>query len=545
MKKIIPVMVCFMLCSCASPAPIEEEPAKIVYAAAQYCADEACNSRQRVIYDDEQMNAIQTFIDELPNITTSAYGQEETAKLVMIDEKGYQHVYRETVEHYPNNDSYRLNYQGQRISFQLEEDQRLSVYLRGLDGKPLAEDELMGYEKLPSESFFVISYNEAYLYEQYASNNKGYELLFYINESFSDANQIKDQNLLLCGLLRRTRYQSEMSYVLNNRLLIIDAMIDKTSAEAIGKSWINNYQLPELSSSQLGVIGNDRIYYDNISQLFLIDNRSTYAKSNNVDWLLMPIYEAGNKVRIARFKVYCNSPSPATYYEMILNHTYTRKAHSYDELYEQLVMHLDQVDLFDVVTDREGRLVSVDVIQLAKSINTPITIDSFMNAETSDQNLFTLNAQSADARMYNAFIQEHFLYISQVRSYLYETDDLIEVEIFNDAYQLPDHYKIFFDKASGRLMSDGMINQQYYEGQLTEKVLDQLKKQGLQACPLSYMEGLDVERCYVEPAIDEAAAPFNFAVPYSKLMINDKHQLVVPVTIKSKGSYQETLKIIP
>ena len=94
-------------------------------------------------------------------------------------------------------------------------------------------------------------------------------------------------------------------------------------------------------------------------------------------------------------------------------------------------------------------------------------------------------------------------------------------------------------------MSDGMINQQYYEGQLTEKVLDQLKKQGLQACPLSYMEGLDVERCYVEPAVDEAAAPFNFAVPYSKLMINDKHQLVVPVTIKSKGSYQETLKIIP
>ncbi len=114
----------------------------------------------------------------------------------------------------------------------------------------------MGYEKLPSESFFVISYNEAYLYEQYASNNKGYELLFYINESFSDANQIKDQNLLLCGLLRRTRYQSEMSYVLNNRLLIIDAMIDKTSAEAIGKSWINNYQLPELSSSQLNAIDN-------------------------------------------------------------------------------------------------------------------------------------------------------------------------------------------------------------------------------------------------------------------------------------------------
>lgn len=542
MKKIVLALACLMLSGCTAQVPDEEKPAEMVYAAARYCDDEACFKKTWMRYDEDAINAIQTFLDELPNITTSTYGQDEAAKLVMIDDHGYQHVYRETVEHNPGGDSYTLNYQGQRISFQLTEDQRLSTFLQGLEG--ISDNVIMGYEQLPLGSFFVSSYQKNALDWRYALGKKGLELLFYINESFTDVNQIKDQSLLLSGLLKQIPPQSEMSYVLNNRLLIINAVMDQTSVEAMGNSLIKNYQLPELNSFQVNAIDNTHFYYDADNHQFLIDNRN-YSRAG-VDWLLMPIYEEDDKVRVARFKVYRKETQYGTCFEMVLNHTYSERVYNFESLYEQLVMHLDQVDLFDAVTDSEGRLTSVEVIQLAEPINnTSITMDSFMNAETGDCNLYTLNAQSADAMIYNDFIQQNFSNYRNVRSYLYETDDFIEVEIFNDAYQLPDHYKIFFDKASGRLMSDGMINQQYYEGQLTEKVLDQLKKQGLQACPLSYMEGLDVERCYVEPAIDEAAAPFNFAVPYSKLMINDKHQLVVPVTIKSKGSYQETLKIIP
>lgn len=539
MKKFIPIIACLLLFGCTEQAPVEEELTKIVYAAAQYCPDDDCSVKALKRYDEEEIHAILTFLDELPNITTSAKGQVEKAKLVMIDEKGYQHVYREMVEYHPSGEDYTLNKQGQRISFNLNKDQRLTTLLQGLEG--ISDDVKMGYERLPQESFFVSSYQGYSQDIGNSVNKKAFEMLFYINESFTDVQQIKDQKLLLSGLLKQAQGQYETTYVFNNQLMIIDAVVDQYAVEALGNSRIVNYQLPNLSTSQIGAFDNNHFYYDANNHQFIMD-KNYYL--SNVDWLLMPIYEDGDQVRVARFKVYREATQYGACYEMLLNHTYSEKVCSYEGLYDQLVVHLDQVDLFDVVTDSEGRLTRVEVVQLTQQNDTPITKASFIDSKVGESNLYTLSSQSVDAIIYNDFIKDRFLYTPQIRSSLYETDDLISVEIISNAYGVPTHCRIFFDKASGRLISEAMINQRYYEGQLVEKVVKQLNEQGLSACPLGYMEGLAVERCYVQPILDEVAAPFNFFVPYAKLKIND-HQLVVPVIIKSKGSYQETLEIIP
>ena len=75
MKKIVLALACLMLTGCTAQAPVEEKPAEIVYAAARYCDDEACFKKTWMRYDEEAINAIQTFLDELPDITTSTYGQ--------------------------------------------------------------------------------------------------------------------------------------------------------------------------------------------------------------------------------------------------------------------------------------------------------------------------------------------------------------------------------------------------------------------------------------------------------------------------------------
>ena len=65
MKKIVLALACLMLSGCTAQAPVEEKPAKMVYAAARYCDDEACLKKTWMRYDEDAINAIQTFLDEL------------------------------------------------------------------------------------------------------------------------------------------------------------------------------------------------------------------------------------------------------------------------------------------------------------------------------------------------------------------------------------------------------------------------------------------------------------------------------------------------
>lgn len=322
-------------------------------------------------------------------------------------------------------------------------------------------------------------------------------------------------------------------------MILADAVFEYGDVEAFGNRLIQDYQIPSLLSSQIGVINNSKYYYDSDKRQFFVDK--FYEYQQNIDMVLVPIYTDGEITRVARFKVN-RQKSPSDYYEMILDDAYTTKTNSYSELYNQLVMHLDQVDLFDVVTDERGRLQSVKVIQLVESKNEPINSDSFIYTENDLASVYTMQTDSYDALLYNMFINDR-VSSRPVRCSLHESDTLLEIVI--DSYTFNETSRVFFDKASGKLLSEGMINKLYYKGEMKKKVIDKLKNMGLNACPASFQDNKSIERCYVEPIIDTESDAQIMTVPQLPFKFNEANELVVPVLIKSYGGYQETLEIIP
>lgn len=543
MKQILLTLLCFLLAGCTTQGGSEEKKPEIVYIAAQYCADDECYDRRKIQIDVNQLDVIRTYLDQLPEIYKSNFRQYETAKLVMIDENGYQHVLSELVESDPSGNNYTLNYQGNRLSWDTDEKHRLTEFLRGLEGQLLSEDEPIGYE-IPA-SFHIISH-QGYRYGDRptsAPTNEcsGYNLLFYINESFTDVAQIKDQNLLLSGIVSEMEdnHYHESGQSWNNQLILANAVYEYGDVEAFGNRLIQDYQIPSLFSSQIGVINNSKYYYDSDKRQFFVDK--FYEYQQNIDMVLVPIYTDGEITRVARFKVN-REKSPSDYYEMILDDAYTTKTKSYSEFYNQLVMHLDQVDLFDVVTDERGRLQSVKVIQLVESQNEPINSDSFVYTENDLASVYTMQTDSYDALLYNMFMNDK-VSSRPVRCSLHESDTLLEIVI--DSYTFNETSRVFFDKASGKLLSEGMINKLYYKGEMKKKVIDKLKNMGLNACPASFQDNKSIERCYVEPIIDTEPDAQIMTVPQLPFKFNEANELVVPVLIKSYGGYQETLEIIP
>lgn len=543
MKQIILTLLCFLLAGCTAQDIIEEKKPEIVYIAAQYCADDECYDRRKIKVDANQLDVISTYLDQLPEVYTSKFGQYESAKLVMIDEKGYQYVFSEMVEVDPGGSNYTLNYQGNRLSWEIDEEHRLTEFLKGLEGESLSNDEPIGYEVPPS--FHIISY-QGYHYGDRptsAPTNEcsGYNLLFYINESFTDVTQIKNQHQLLSGILSEMENNQyyKNGQLWNNQLILADAVFEYADVEAFSNRLIQDYQIPSLHSSQIGVFNNSKYYYDSDKRQFFADKHNIYQQ--NIDMVLVPIYTDGEITRIARFKVK-HENNPSNYFEMILDDAYTKKIDFFAALYKQLVMHLDQVDLFDVVTDERGRLQSVEVIQLVELQNEPINSDSFIYTENDVASVYTMQADSYDALLYNMFIKDK-VSSRPIRCSLHESDTMLEIVI--ESYTFNESNRVFFDKASGKLLSEGMINKLYYKGEMKKKVIDKLKNMGLNACPISFQDNKSIERCYVEPIIDTEPDAQIMSVPQLQVKFNESNELVVPVIIKSYGSYQETLEIIP
>lgn len=544
MKQIILTLMCILLVGCTTQEAPEEKQPEIVYIAAQYCVDDECNERQKVKIDMNQLDTIAAYIDQLPKVYTSNLGQIESAKLVMIDENGYQYVISETVEIGPGRKDYMLNYQGNRLSWMIDEDHRFTEFLKGLEGEALSNDEAIGYE-MP-EPFYIVSLYDVSNFNKpdgsLSYELSGYDLLFYINESFNDVTQIKNQNLLLAGLLSKLNHPYSSAQTYNNQLLIADGVYDYAEIESIGNDLIKNYQLPELQTSQFAVLNNEKYYYDSDKRQFYVENND-HNTGEYIDMVLMPLYSDGNITRIARFLVKKSYINRYEYYEIILNdNTYSQRVTTKEKLYNQMVMHLDQVDLFDVETEYRDKLKSVEVIQLVETVNEPITADSFLYEENDEMSVYVLQEDSIDAMLYNKFIEDE-MYASTIQSSLNETEALIEIVVVDSAKD--ESISIFFDKASGRMMHDGMINELLYNGEMKNSVIEQVKKQVPTVCPLSYKDSLSVERCYVEPMIDTATTSFLMNVPLSQYYLNEKQQLVVPVIIKSYGGYLETIEIKP
>ena len=88
MKKQLCWILAVLLCGCSPVSETDENKANIVYAAAEYCADDECSEKVRVKYNDSEIKKLEAYLDALPVMSDAKQSGNIIAKLVMQDDEG-------------------------------------------------------------------------------------------------------------------------------------------------------------------------------------------------------------------------------------------------------------------------------------------------------------------------------------------------------------------------------------------------------------------------------------------------------------------------
>lgn len=556
MKKIMSVMLALLLCGCTPVTESKEH--EFVYAAAEYCFDDECSRKVKVKYNEDEISEIASYIDSLPEISKPLDKGEEKVKLVLIDSQGLQYTFTEEVAHSSEGTVYFINDVMKNTTYTINEKDRLTHVIDSLKGETLPESEALGYSV--GEDFFVVSYSgylisendgNDYLRNRYAGE-PAFSMLFYIDESFADASQIKDQKRLLTGVMNQLEFPYHYepdAEEYEDKLLYSASGIDETSVLNKGRELINNFDLPQLSSSMLGVSGFSKYYYDNEQRLFIkqINQNHPVKYTQFTDMILMPVYIDGLHMRLVKVRVHNTNYTAVPNIQSakpVAEGTYYKPYYDYGDLFNDIVNHLDQFDLYDVEVDEQQRIKAVEIKQRAKQ-NEGEGIDGsdFILNVNDTNSIYTYRSIEEQASIYNSFMRN-------VNSDVFETDlsenqDFISMTITVGDTKNFQQKHILIDKKDGFILDDGMLNERYFDGQLEAKILKQLANQNLEACALAYEDNLSTPKCYVKPMIADVYDPNHLVMSFSSFIINDEGQLVLPVFIREYGGYSGIIEIIP
>lgn len=556
MKKTMSLMLALLLCGCT---PVSERiDHDIVYAGAEYCVDDECSEKVQVKYAEDEITKAVSYIDSLPEASATYDQGEESVRLVLIDSLGLQYTFTEEMVNSSEGIVYLINDVMKNTTHIVNENERLMHLIKSLKGESLQEDETLGYSL--NEDFFVVSYSgqlisennrNSYLKNRYAGE-PAFSMLFYIDESFTDSSQIKDQKRLLTGVINQIEipYQYEPDVaVYDDRLLYSASGIDETAVLNKGRELINNFDLPQLTASMLGVSGFSKYYYDDTNKQFIKQEDRNYPINYTqfTDMILMPVYINGQHMRLVKVKVhnknYTGYPNIQSA-KPVVEGAYYRTYYDYGDLFNGIVNHLDQFDLYDVEIDEQNRIKAVEIIQRAKQDEGEVIQGSDFILNVNDSNsIYTYRSISEQASIYNDFIRN-------TNSQLFKTDfheneDFISMTItvgYTNNFQ---QQHILIDKKDGFMLDDGMLNERYFNEQLEARILKQLADQNIEACALAYEDNVNKPKCYVKPTIADVYDPNHLVMSFSSFIVNDEGQLVLPLLIREYGGFSGILEIIP
>lgn len=556
MRKIVKLMLALLLCGCT---PVSERiDHDIVYAGAEYCADNECSEKVQVKYSEDEITKAVSYIDSLPEASATYDQGEESVRLVLIDSLGLQYTFTEEMVNSSEGIVYLINDVMKNTTHIVNENERLMHLIKSLKGESLQEDEALGYSL--DEDFFVVSYSgqlisennrNSYLKNRYAGE-PAFSMLFYIDESFTDSSQIKDQKRLLTGVINQIEfpYQYEPDVaVYDDRLLYSASGIDETSVLNKGRELINNFDLPQITASMLGVSGFSKYYYDDKNKQFIMQKDRNYPINYTqfTDMILMPVYINGQHMRLVKVRVhnknYTGYPNIQSA-KPVVEGAYYRSYYDYGDLFNGIVNHLDQFDLYDVEVDEQNRIKAVEIIQRAKQDEEEVIQGSDFILNVNDTNsIYTYRSISEQALIYNDFIRNanNQLFKTDLR----ENEDFICMTITVGYSNNFRKQNILIDKKNGFILDDGMLNERYFDNQLEARILKQLADQNIEACALAYEDNVNTPKCYVKPMIADVYDPNHLVMSFSSFKLNDSGELVLPVFIREYGGYSGILEIIP
>lgn len=559
MKKQLCWILAVLLCGCSTGLKTDENKANIVYAAAEYCADDECSEKVRVKYNDSEIKKLEAYLDALPVMSDAKQSGNIIAKLVMQDDEGMQYTITEDSRTEPDGISYYLNDLSQERSLPVSKEPSLLKQLRALAGELLAKDETLGYEL--KDDYFVVSYSDQYVTrtapggqpyfeENVLRGDPVYFLLFFIDESFTEYTQIKDQRRLLTGLLNQLEFADNytpdiMPY--GDSLLYSAESIGSDLVLNKGNELISGFTLPPLTTSMLGVSGYAHYYYDQGSNQYLKQIAKDTMPASILDTLFVPIQIEGNHVRLAKVKVQNFMFSHANYiqsFQPIIEGVPVQLLFNYESLFDTVVNHLDKLAIYDVELDDQQRLKSVEIIRQSPAHDElPIQASDFILNENGDNSIYTYRSISETARVYNAIMGS--LNYQIIQSALVEGESFIEIRLRYGYENQVSEKHILIDKSDGSILDDGLLNERYFKGQLTSQLEKQLEDQNIEACALAYADNLNTARCYVKPIIADTYDPNQHHLVFSSFALDEQGKLYLPIMIREYGAAAQPIKLYP
>ncbi len=564
MKKWLLMGLFVLIVGCASDDPWVGWSAEV-----SFCAEDTCDEQVQLRLNDEQLKELLTHLENLPQTAEPAdFSGQEYARLV-LSKGDFQKFYIEYGEAIPYGVSARLMQpDGSFIS--VEEENRLSHLLRAL--MPSAEEitESITEDHLLTDGLLVSDYlrtdeGHGSLLNTNADNenslkeiDQALSLLFYIDENFDESTPITDQKRLLTGILQSMvisrRYSSDPSalvwkkHVLENTLVI-----PVQEVETYAQTLMAEYTFPKLDDEMIGMDNryNINFYYDTSRQAVIADYAQFGDDQYVWDRVLMPIEWQDHQLRVARFPVRIKADKYSLNAEAVRpdfgDHVLTYYGSDYHAVATQVLNFLEMTDLFDVTFNDEHQIVAIEKVYEHEAYEVqPLSVDDFVYSNMGECSVYTMQTTHASALQMNDYGSLRVTGTSArcMTSVLRENENLIMIEMKicdADDFDAGEHY--FFDKTNGELLNEGMINVRFYEGNIEQKVLEQLKAQEMNACPPAY-EGRLVEECYVAPLIDNGVSEAVLYLPETSWRLNEEGQLEIPVLVRRFGSIERLMWVV-
>ncbi len=383
-------------------------------------------------------------------------------------------------------------------------------------------------------------------------------MLFYIDQDFENVSEIEDQTALLAGLADIYELQeAEKIYgygvnytIWNDYLIEMQRTLPVAKIEKHAQKILTGYELPVLDSQMLFENLDKRYLYDHKQAQVIVSDLMTELGRNSMDIYLVPLRMDEQSIRLARVPVRLTYWE--NYYDMVraasivLNDgTLLPESYDYYSLFERVTEVQDQLELFDVSLNEKGQISAVKKVNNPKEADkqNSLSNDQFMLTENGTNSLYTLRDTDQTAWIFNSQMQtlstmsSNYSNYAQLHSSLSENEQWIVIEVENNIGK----WRWLFDKQSGELLSDGLLNERYFNGQLTEIIAKNASDAGYPACPVVYEENLTVEKCAVYPYVVDYGAKELLAATPTMFTISENGQLQITLNTRRYGGLAEPL----
>ncbi len=565
MKKRLGILLAVLLagcigCTAQEPASV---PKQTQSAVAEFCTDSNCEAKKRIKLNEEQIKEVTDYLGSVSQEVCSGGKGDEMARLILSDADGNEQTYIEFKWQSGIGDVYLLEKPG-HICMKVGEKTPLWSVLAAFDAEEVAMTSPL-VETL-FDDYFVISYSDVKMVRADPGGKPYYEpsniedkqslrLLFYVDEEFGKVSEIEDQESLLAGIVDVSKHQLNFNtysytppYALwNDYLMSYSWSVDLQTLNDYGSTIVEDYSLPDFESKMLFAGDVEAYWFDQENEQILA-KQSAYGIRRMSDIYLVPLRDNGNGYRIARVPVrvtyWEDSRDEAKTAQVVLDNGWVLDpVGNYYALFEQIVKYQDQFDVFDVYFNQEGAISALRVVNEAKHSSYSISADQFMLSEQGENSVYTLQDTSQTAWLFNQHMQQlcdtSLLYGQPgiVRSVLHENDQLIAVEVDVNG----ETSVWLFDKEHGDQLDDGLLNERYFNGQLTEIIAEKAKQAGYSACPVVYEENLTVEKCAVYPYVADQAMKEPLTIMASMFTINENGNLQITLNTRRYGGVAEPL----